>query len=422
MRSLFSGFGGFCFYVTQGAEPRDSLGAMLLQCPKLIELQVRLCREFMVSKKDCSQMKIKKILYVVGARPNFMKISPVMREMARFPDKFKQLLVHTGQHYDPQMSQIFFDELDLPRPDVNLGVGSGTHAWQTAQIMQGFEPILTDYKPDWVCVPGDVNSTIACALVASKLGIKIAHIEAGLRSFDRTMPEEVNRILTDQISDLLFTPSTDGDRNLLREGISPEKIRFVGNVMIDTLVRLLPKAQTRWPLLRDTYHLDRYLLVTLHRPSNVDSPETLFKIMTALIDVSSKIPVLFPVHPRTLRGISSLGLPQGSKKQIILTEPMGYLDFLALQTNASLVLTDSGGIQEETTYLGVPCLTARPNTERPVTITDGTNTLVESQSKALIDGISAKLIGNSSSPMQERKCPELWDGKAAERIVNCFTD
>ena len=355
---------------------------------------------------------MKRILHVVGARPNFMKIAPIMREMAKYPDKFEQILVHTGQHYDANMSQIFFDELDMPRPDVNLDVGSGSHAGQTAQIMQRFEPVMLDYKPDWVFVPGDVNSTIACALVAAKLGVKIAHVEAGLRSFDRTMPEEINRLLTDQISDLLLTPSRDADENLLREGIAPEKICFVGNVMIDTLVRLLPKAIERWPSLREQYNLDRYILVTLHRPSNVDEPETLTEIMAALMEISRQIPVLFPVHPRTRSRISTLNLNHNNDR-LVLTEPMGYLDFLALQMHAALLLTDSGGIQEETTYLGIPCLTARPNTERPVTITHGTNRLVESRRDALIETAEAAL---QSSGTRE-SAPELWDGQTAKRIV-----
>jgi len=356
-----------------------------------------------------------KILHIVGARPNFMKIAPIMREMAKYPDEFEQLLVHTGQHYDANMSQVFFDELDMPIPDVNLDVGSGSHAWQTAQIMQRFEPVLVDYKPDWVIVPGDVNSTIACALVASKLGVKVAHVEAGLRSFDRTMPEEINRLLTDQISDLLLTPSRDADENLLREGIAPEKIRFVGNVMIDTLVRLRPKAEGHWPSLRDQYHLDRYILVTLHRPSNVDTPETLTEIMAALIEISRQIPVLFPVHPRTRSRISALN-PNHNNDRLILTDPVGYLDFLALQMHAALLLTDSGGIQEETTYLGIPCLTARPNTERPVTITHGTNHLVVSHRDVLIQAAETEL-----QAMEVRKLvPELWDGMTADRIARIF--
>jgi UDP-N-acetylglucosamine 2-epimerase (non-hydrolysing) len=356
---------------------------------------------------------MKKILHVVGARPNFMKIAPIMREMAKYPDRFEQILVHTGQHYDASMSQVFFDELELPIPDVNLGVGSGSHAWQTAQIMQKFEPVLMDFKPDWVIVPGDVNSTIACALVAGKLGVKVAHVEAGLRSFDRTMPEEINRILTDQISDLLLTPSRDADENLLREGIAPEKIRFVGNVMIDTLVRLLPKAEGRWPSLRDQCRLDHYILVTLHRPSNVDTPETLTEILAALMEFSREIPVLFPVHPRTRSRISALDIPHNPSR-LVLTEPMGYLDFLALQMHAALLLTDSGGIQEETTYLGIPCLTIRPNTERPVTLTHGTNRLVESRREKLIEA-AREALGPSGI---RKPALEFWDGKAAERIVH----
>ena len=359
----------------------------------------------------------KKILHVVGARPNFMKIAPIVREMSNYPDEFEQMLVHTGQHYDANMSQIFFEELEMPRPDINLEVGSGSHATQTAQIMQKFEKVLINYKPDWILVPGDVNSTIACALVASKLGVKIAHVEAGLRSFDRTMPEEINRVLTDQVSDLLLTPSKDADENLMREGIAPAKIRFVGNVMIDTLVRLMPKAEVRWPNLRDEYKLDRYILVTLHRPSNVDDPNALAEIMSAVTEISEQIPVLFPVHPRTRSRISSLKLNQ-SNRQLILTEPMGYLDFLALQMKAALLLTDSGGIQEETTYLGIPCLTARPNTERPVTITNGTNQLVESRATALLKAIRQTL--NNDHGQKNLQRPELWDGGTAERISRLF--
>ncbi len=357
-----------------------------------------------------------KILHVVGARPNFMKIAPIMREMARYPDQFEQILVHTGQHYDANMSQVFFDELDLPRPDINLEVGSDSHAQQTARIMQQFEPVLTEYKPDWVFVPGDVNSTIACALVASKLGAKVVHVEAGLRSFDRSMPEEINRLLTDQISDLLLTPSRDAGENLLREGIAPEKIRFVGNIMIDTLVRLLPKAERRWPVLRNKYQLDRYILVTLHRPSNVDDPKTLKEIMKALIEISGNTQVLFPVHPRTRSRISSLGFLLKDERNLLLTEPMGYLDFLALQTNAALLVTDSGGIQEETSYLGIPCLTARPNTERPVTVTHGTNQLVESRCQAIQESVRRALdMASSNKPLLE-----LWDGATADRIVRIF--
>jgi len=353
-----------------------------------------------------------KIIHIVGARPNFMKIAPIMREMAKYPKIFEQVLVHTGQHYDENMSQVFFDELDLPRPDVNLNVGSGTHAVQTAQIMERFEPVLLKHKTDCVLVPGDVNSTIACALVSSKLGVKIAHVEAGLRSFDRSMPEEINRILTDQISDLLLTPSRDADENLLREGIAPEKIHFVGNVMIDSLVRLLPKAEDRWGSLKKQYNLDRYILVTLHRPSNVDNSGTLIEIMSALAEISRKMPVLFPVHPRTRNRISKLNLNYNSS-QMTLTDPMGYLDFLAMQMHAVALITDSGGIQEETSYLGVPCLTVRENTERPITITQGTNRLVASRRDNLVQVLEEVL---SLTNIPKRK-PELWDGMTAGRIL-----
>jgi UDP-N-acetylglucosamine 2-epimerase (non-hydrolysing) len=275
-----------------------------------------------------------------------------------------------------------------------------------------------DYRPDWVLLPGDVNSTLACALVAGKLGVKVAHVEAGLRSFDRSMPEEINRLVTDQLSDLLLTPSRDGDENLLREGIPAEKIRFVGNVMIDTLVRLLPKAEARWSGLQERFGLDRYLLVTLHRPANVDDPATLGEFMTALVELSEQIPVVFPVHPRTRRRIENLGLihPQFATGNLQFLDPLGYLDFLALEAHASLVLTDSGGVQEETTYLGVPCLTARPNTERPVTVTEGTNRLIAGHAQALAAAVKQTL----EHPWAERPRPALWDGRTAERIVQAM--
>jgi UDP-N-acetylglucosamine 2-epimerase (non-hydrolysing) len=344
-----------------------------------------------------------------------MKIAPVVHAMSAYPGVFDQYLVHTGQHYDHQMSQIFFDELELPRPDVNLEVGSGTHTWQTAQVMLAFEPVVQSYRPDWVVVVGDVNSTLACALVSSRLGVPVAHVEAGLRSFDRSMPEETNRILTDQVADLLFTPSEDGDRNLLHEGIEPGKIRLVGNVMIDTLLRLLPKAQVHWLEMRPDLKLDRYVLVTLHRHFNVDDPQTLTEILAALIDISQELPVLFPVHPRTSQRLADFGLGK-HLGNVILLEPLGYLDFLAMQIHASLVLTDSGGIQEETTFLGIPCLTVRPNTERPVTITQGTNQLVASQRRALVSAIRERLTAGKKTG----SVPPLWDGRAAERIVACF--
>ena len=358
---------------------------------------------------------ILKILHVVGARPNFMKIAPVMREMAGDPETFDQFLVHTGQHYDPKLSRVFFEELELPRPDVNLEVGSGSHAWQTAQVMLRFERVLLDFQPDWVVVVGDVNSTLACALVCSKLAVKVAHVEAGLRSYDRNMPEEINRLLTDQISDLLFTPSQDANDNLIQEGIYPEKLHLVGNVMIDTLVRLLPKAHARWPQLQEQFDLHRFLLVTMHRPSNVDDRRSLEEVLAALEEVSRDVPVLFPVHPRTRERIEEFGLlPANSRLHLL--QPFGYLDFLALQAHAALVLTDSGGIQEETTYLGVPCLTARANTERPVTITLGTNQLVGSDRQALVAAIHNRL----SAKEPTRQVPPLWDGQAAKRIVQVF--
>lgn len=347
-----------------------------------------------------------------------MKIAPLMREMARHPDEFEQTLVHTGQHYDESMSKTFFDELDLPVPDVNLEVGSGTHAAQTGQVLIRFEPIVAEYSPDWVVVPGDVNSTIACALAATKLGVKVAHLEAGLRSFDRTMPEEINRLLTDQIADLLLTPSRDGDENLLREGVQPEKIRCVGNVMIDTLVRLKPRADERWPELQKRFGLsERFVLVTLHRPGNVDDPAALGEVMAALSEVAGLAPVLFPVHPRTRQRLQSASLDAGPAVQLI--EPLGYLDFLALESHADLVLTDSGGVQEETTYLGVPCLTARPNTERPVTISNGTNRLVATERGALIAAAGEELAAESSARPER---PEFWDGRAAARIVDALRE
>jgi UDP-N-acetylglucosamine 2-epimerase (non-hydrolysing) len=346
-----------------------------------------------------------------------MKIAPLVREMAKHREEFGQTLVHTGQHYDDNMSKIFFDELEMPRPDMNLEVGSGTHAEQTAQVMQRFEPVLLEFKPDWIVVPGDVNSTLACALVASKLGIKIAHVEAGLRSFDRTMPEEINRLLTDQIADLLLTTSREADENLLREGVAPEKIHFVGNTMIDTLVRLVPIADARWPSLSADLNLDRFVLVTLHRPNNVDDADGLREIMSALNEVSADLPVIFPVHPRTRQRIADHRI--NVREGVRLTEPIGYVDFLALQAHAAAVVTDSGGVQEETTFLGVPCLTVRPNTERPVTTTVGTNRLVKRNSSAIVSAIRDAVQHPHDS---ENHRPELWDGRTAARIVNLFRE
>jgi UDP-N-acetylglucosamine 2-epimerase (non-hydrolysing) len=358
---------------------------------------------------------MKRILHVVGARPNYMKIAPIVREMAKHTADFAQMLVHTGQHYDDNMSQIFFDELEMPRPDINLEVGSGSHAGQTAQVMLRFEPLLAQFQPDWVVVPGDVNSTLACALVTSKLGIKIAHVEAGLRSFDRSMPEEINRLLTDQLADLLLTTSREANENLVREGIATEKIHFVGNTMIDTLVRLIPIAEKRWPALRSALALDRFVLVTLHRPNNVDDAAGLGEIISSLNEISEHLPVVFPVHPRTRARISEFGL--AVRENVRLVEPIGYVDFLALQAHAAVVVTDSGGVQEETTFLGVPCLTVRPNTERPVTITTGTNQLVERNREAIVSAIKTALARPRNENINR---PELWDGNTAERIVALF--
>ena len=358
-----------------------------------------------------------KITHIVGARPNFMKVAPVMAALAE-RDNVSQVLVHTGQHYDANMSRVFIEELGLPTPNVNLEVGSGSHAVQTAQIMMRFEEVVLAQRPDLVLVYGDVNSTVAAALVCAKLRVPSGHVEAGLRSFDRTMPEEVNRLLTDQIADILFTPSADGDRNLLREGIAPEKIHLVGNVMIDTLVRLLPAAAIR-SFNRDLkVSRKSYGLITLHRPSNVDDPITLRSIMEVLMEVSKDLPLLFPVHPRTRAKIEDFGLSVPNNARMQLLEPLGYLDFLRLQMAAGVVVTDSGGIQEETTYLGVPCLTVRENTERPITVEMGTNILVGQDMQRLREELG--LILNGGAKLGQ--IPPLWDGRAGERIAAILAD
>lgn len=351
------------------------------------------------------------ILHVVGARPNFMKAAPVMRALASC-DSVRQTLIHTGQHYDRNMSEVFFQQLNIPEPDINLEVGSGSHAWQTAQIMSSFESVALDSKPNLVLVYGDVNSTVATALVCAKMLIPVGHVEAGLRSFDRTMPEEINRLLTDQIAELLFTPSSDADENLLREGVSSEKIHLVGNVMIDTLVHLMPKATDRWEAQHFEWKHGRYGLVTLHRPSNVDHPDKISSIMNTLIDISHQMPIIFPVHPRTRQRLEDLNLSTQNSR-VHLIDPLGYLDFLALQCHATLVITDSGGIQEETTYLGLPCLTVRGNTERPVTINMGTNVLVGQDMDQLKAMVRQILSGDWK---QGQKIP-FWDGQAARRIA-----
>jgi UDP-N-acetylglucosamine 2-epimerase (non-hydrolysing) len=364
------------------------------------------------------------ILHVVGARPNFMKAAPVLRALGMHSG-IRQSLVHTGQHYDAAMSDVFFRQLEMPQPDFNLGVGSGTHAQQTAGVMLAIEPVLLDCKPDLALVYGDVNSTVAAAMVCSKLGVRVGHVEAGLRSGDRTMPEEINRLLTDQISDLLFTPSADGDENLLREGIDPKKIHRVGNVMIDTLVRLLPRAEEKFPPDLPS----PYALVTLHRPSNVDDLPWLRELLATLAELSGQLHVVFPVHPRTRQRLDDLssgpGGQAGFSSRLRLLDPLPYLEFLALQRHAALVISDSGGIQEETTFLGVPCLTVRENTERPVTITQGTNQLVGRNLARLREAatIVMKQTGGGDisaargvSPEQNHRVP-LWDGYAAERIA-----
>jgi UDP-N-acetylglucosamine 2-epimerase (non-hydrolysing) len=353
------------------------------------------------------------ILHVVGARPNFMKAAPVYRALEE--RGHRQKLVHTGQHYDARMSEVFFHQLAMPEPDVNLNVGSGSYAQQTAAIISRFEAVVLEYKPDMVLVYGDVNSTVAAALVCSKLGVRFGHVEAGLRSCDRSMPEEINRLVTDQLADLLFTPSIDGDQNLLREGVPKERIHFVGNVMIDTLVQLLPKAEHLFSQLSKDLSLDSFGLVTLHRPSNVDDEKVFLPMLEALDNLSKQLVLVFPVHPRT-RAKWSSRLDQ-SNSNLRVVDPMGYLEFLALQKHARLVITDSGGIQEETTYLGVPCFTLRHNTERPVTVTLGTNLLIGHDWQLLESEFAKALNGGRRAG----RVPPLWDGNASRRIAQIIS-
>ena len=347
-----------------------------------------------------------------------MKIAPVIAEMRRRKDSIQSILVHTGQHYDEAMSDSFFEDLAIPRPDINLGVGSASHAVQTARIMIEFERVLQEHRPDWVVVVGDVNSTMAATLVASKMSVKVAHVEAGLRSRDREMPEEINRVVTDALADLLLTPSRDADENLLAEGVPPEKIRFVGNVMIDTLHHNLERARQSTPLARFGLAPREFCAMTLHRPSNVDHKETLAGIIDALDAIQQRLPIIFPVHPRTRERIKEFGLAErvSALSGLVLTEPLGYIDFLQLYSNSRLVLTDSGGIQEETTALGIPCLTLRPNTERPITVTEGTNRVVGNDPEV----IKREAMAVLEKPPQAGRVPELWDGRAAERIVDAI--
>ena len=350
------------------------------------------------------------ILHVVGARPNFMKAAPVFHAL-KMRDGVRQTIVHTGQHYDASLSDVFFSQLEMPVPDVNLAVGSGSHARQTAEVMTRFESVVLETKPDVVLVYGDVNSTVAAALVCAKLEVRVGHVEAGLRSFDRSMPEEINRLVTDQLADALYTPSEDGDINLKREGVSPEKIFRVGNVMIDTLVKLLPLAQSQ----SRSGIPERYALVTLHRPANVDDSATLKSFLQSLLEVNQDLSVVFPAHPRTRQRISDFGL---NAEQLQLLDPLPYLDFLNLQSRATVVITDSGGIQEETTYLGVPCLTLRENTERPITVSLGTNVLVGRDPDKLRSELRLVVAGKA----KRGTVPPLWDGHAGERIAALLAD
>lgn len=357
----------------------------------------------------------KRVILVAGARPNFMKIAPIWLEMIRFRSDFTPIILHTGQHYDYEMSKVFFEDLDLPGPNYFLGVGSGTHAEQTAKIMMEFERVLQKERPDLVMVVGDVNSTLACSVTAKKLLIPIAHVEAGLRSFDMTMPEEINRKVTDTISDILFTPSKDGNKNLVLEGIDGNKIHFVGNIMIDSLVKVSKRIDESYE--NKTYNKfnvkrGHFVLVTLHRPSNVDDENNLLKVLNVLNDLSRNIPIIFPVHPRTKKNINGLEKSFVFNGEIKILEPLRYREFITLEKAATFVLTDSGGIQEEATYLKIPCMTLRPNTERPITITEGTNELVSIET--IKEKVESIVLGN----WKQSKIPDLWDGKTAERIVN----
>ena len=364
------------------------------------------------------------ILCVVGARPNFMKIAPILRAMQRATPPLPFKVVHTGQHYDPELSGQFFEALDLPEPDINLEVGSASHAVQTAEIMRRFEPVVERERPVAVLVVGDVNSTLACALVASKKLIPVVHVEAGLRSYDRAMPEEINRVLTDQIADLLFLTEKSARENLLREGIADSRIHFVGNVMIDTLRhnlkrRVLAKETLGRHCVPEDVSKRGYAVLTMHRPSNVDDPVTLVKLLNTIRDIAARLPVVFPVHPRTRAKIQQYGLGELLGGPSVWALPsLGYLEMLGLLQSARLVLTDSGGIQEETTALGVPCLTLRENTERPITIKEGTNTLVGNEPERILSAVD-EICQNGGNA---GRVPDLWDGFASERIVAVLSE
>lgn len=359
-----------------------------------------------------------KVLLVVGARPNFMKMAPLYLAMSETPS-LQPVIVHTGQHYDYVMSQAFFEDLELPEPDHFLDTGPGTHAEQTGKIMTRFEKVLEQEEPDLVVVFGDVNSTLACSLTAKKMLIPVAHVEAGLRSFDETMPEEINRRVTDAVSDLLFTPSADGDENLRREGVCDGRIQRVGNIMIDSLITILGRVDRnseRQTLARFGLDEGSYALVTLHRPSNVDTPDSLRSILGYLNRLAQHVPVVFPLHPRTKKNIEGFGIEMTFQDALQLVEPVRYREFIVLQKNAQFVLTDSGGIQEETTFLGLPCLTLRPNTERPITISQGTNELVD------MDSVQERSDLILAGGWKQGRVPDLWDGRTAERIVRAILE
>ncbi len=364
-----------------------------------------------------------KIISVVGARPNFMKIAPIHKAFEKFKIqnstfKIEHLICHTGQHYDEKMSKVFFEDLELPKPDFYLGIGSGSHAVQTAKVMVEFEKVLFEEKPDLIIVVGDVNSTIACCVTAVKLGIKVAHVEAGLRSFDKTMPEEINRVLTDSISDLLFVTEKSGIENLEREGIDKRKVFFVGNVMIDSLVNYIPKMNFNSISEKYNVRVDDYIIVTLHRPSNVDDRENLLELVTLIQEISKKKRIIFSVHPRTKNYLEDYDLIKNLNGNVQLTDPLGYIDFITLVKNSALVITDSGGIQEETTFLKIPCITLRTTTERPVTVEIGTNFLVGED----LNNAYETAIDIMNGKTKKGKIPELWDGKASERIVNILVN
>lgn len=360
------------------------------------------------------------ILCIVGARPNFMKMAPIMSALKDLGTKVSVRLLHTGQHYDVAMNHQYFEALGIPSPDISLDVGSGTHAVQTAEIMRRFEPVLDELQPSAVLVVGDVNSTIACALVAKKKGIPVIHVEAGLRSFDRGMPEEINRVMTDQISDLLFTTERSGRENLLREGIADSRIHFVGNVMIDTLLANVERAVPLAKIVQDANRpefmngQERYAVLTMHRPSNVDDPVVLKTLLQAMVTISARLPVIFPMHPRTRAMVEKFGLSDLlDSPQILLLPPMGYLEMLGLMKDAVVVLTDSGGVQEETTALGVPCITLRNNTERPITVEEGTNTIAGQNPDTILQIFDEVMRTGGKGG----RIPEFWDGKAAVRIA-----